>query len=322
VTDDRHTVALVGRWQWSRLPPLPDATHTVIESYENGWAWSIPDAAGGRFVAVMVDPEVSSLARGVTSEAVYRAEVGKTRQLRAMLDTAALLEGPVGWDATTYRASRLHDDRMLLAGDAASFVDPLSSAGVQKALASGWLAAVAVHTSLLHPQMRDLALAFFHDRETEMFEALSTRAHSFLSNAASERPEPFWATRTSEIAGELTQNPPHGHPEAVRTAHERLRRAATTRFSVAAGLTVERRPGIAGCEIVLEPRIVTQTHPRGVRYLHDIDLVALIELAPGSRQVPDLFDAYQRRCGPASLPGFLTALSTLVAERWLWLEDD
>ena len=39
-------------------------------------------------------------------------------------------------------ASDLH----LLAGDAGSFIDPLSSAGVKKALASAWLAAVAVST--------------------------------------------------------------------------------------------------------------------------------------------------------------------------------
>ena len=43
-----------------------------------------------------------------------------------------------------YDATRFVDGDVLLVGDAGSFLDPLSSAGVKKALASGWLAAVAV----------------------------------------------------------------------------------------------------------------------------------------------------------------------------------
>src|SRR5262249_36288198 len=141
---------------------VPDATHTLIESYADGWAWSVPDPAGRRFVAVMVDPRTSALHRGDDARAVYLAEITKTTKFRGLLKSAVLAAGPAGWDASMYSACRYVDGSVLLVGDAGSFIDPLSSAGVKKALASGWLAAVAVHTALVHPEMRSHALEFFN----------------------------------------------------------------------------------------------------------------------------------------------------------------
>ena len=40
----------------------------------------------------------------------------------------------------------------------------------------------------------------------------------------------------------------------------------------------------------------------------------LVELAPDHRQVPDLYEAYNRQCAPVSLPDFLGALSVLLAK--------
>jgi hypothetical protein len=54
-----------------------------------------------------------------------------------------------------------------------------------------------------------------------------------------------------------------------------------------------------------------------VRYLRDVDVLALLELAPAARQVPELFDAYVRRLGRTALPDFLFALATTVARGWL-----
>ncbi len=84
----------------------------------------------------------------------------------------------------------LRGDRWLLVGDAGSFIDPLSSAGVKKALASGWLAAVVAHTWLTQPEMRPHALGFFEDRETEIH-------RRFVGDdAAGCWPMPRLATRT------------------------------------------------------------------------------------------------------------------------------
>ncbi len=85
-------------------------------------------------------------------------------------------------------------------------------------------------------------------------------------------------------------------------------------------MRLERRPAIGGNEIVLEPRLVTPTDPVGVRFLYDVDVVTMVELAPTCRQVPDLFDAYVKRAGPVDLGGVSDGLATAVAG-WLVQRD-
>ena len=60
----------------------------------------------------------------------------------------------------------------LIGGDAAATLDPLSSFGVKKAVASGWVAAVVVNTCLRRPEMEVAALQFFEEREREVFESV------------------------------------------------------------------------------------------------------------------------------------------------------
>jgi flavin-dependent dehydrogenase len=309
-----RTVALVGLWRARGSFDVPDATHTLIESYADGWTWSVPDADGRRFVAVMVDPRTSALQRGEESRDVYLAEIRKTDRFRALVDDAELVAGPAGWDASMYSSARYVDGGTLLVGDAGSFIDPLSSAGVKKALASGWLAAVAVHTALVRPAMGATALAFFDAREAEVYGAFRAMTVSHLAKAAAGHANPFWIDRADGEAGVES-----AAAADVKAAYERLRTADTLQVRQGDDLRVEERPAVSGCEIVLEDRLVADRDVAGVRYAYDVDLLALLELAPQYTQVPDLFTAYQRRAGPVALPDFLAALSTLVARgalRW------
>jgi hypothetical protein len=86
---------------------------------------------------------------------------------------------------------------------------------------------------------------------------------------------------------------------------------------VGPGVRVEPRAAISGSEIVLESRLVTAGDPAGTRFLFDVDVVAMVELAPHFQAVPDLYEACVSRVGPVALPAFLTALATALARRWL-----
>ena len=153
-----RTVALVGVWR-AKVPwSAEQRGHTLVASYADGWAWSVPTAADTRYVTVMVDPERSHLARGVPALDVYRAELQKVSAFAPLLEQAALIDGPWGADASLYSTNQYAGPGFLLVGDAASFIDPLSSFGVKKALASGWLAAITANTILKTPEMRDEAL--------------------------------------------------------------------------------------------------------------------------------------------------------------------
>ena len=101
------------------------------------------------------------------------------------------------------------------------------------------------------------------------------------------------------------------------SAFETLRQAPDIRLRRGDQLRIEARPVVTTREVVLQDRLVLPDWPpggRGLRYLRDVDLVRLVELAPDHRQVPDLFEAYIRRCPPVSLADFLGALSVLLAK--------
>jgi flavin-dependent dehydrogenase len=304
-----RTIALAGEWlaaSWG----LPDNTHTVIESYADGWMWSVPLAPGVRHVCAMIDPQRSDLARGRSSREVYLAEIAKTRAFTRLLATASLVSGPSGWDASTYYAAEYAGDGWLLAGDAGSFIDPLSSAGVKKALASGWLAAIVVNTCVRTPAMRAPALAFFSSRERDIERHYTAESRTFLAAAAREHDHPFWALRSgdAEVA--------NGDTETVRHAFEGLKTSAAFRMRVSERLRIEPQPLVDGNEIRLAPHVIEGDSPP-TRYLHGIDVVALLELVPQVTQVPDLFLAYGRGRTAVPLHDFLLALSSVIARGWL-----
>ncbi|HXG89044.1 MAG TPA: FAD-dependent monooxygenase [Vicinamibacterales bacterium] len=304
-----RTVALIGRWLCHAGLDVPDQTHTLIESYDNGWAWSVPASAHHRYVAVMVDPKVSDLTHDAMARDVYRAEVAKTRQFARLLTGAQMADGPFGWDASMYSSTQYADERCLLVGDAASFIDPLSSVGVKKALASGWLAAIAVHTALVRPAMQRVAFNFFAAREAEIYASFRRMTATFLADAAPGHRHAFWSDRT--------EPPEDDAATRVSTALTRIRLADAIDLRRSAAVRVEDRPAVSGTEIVLEQRLVSDAHDAGVRYLFDVDLLALAEILPLHTQVPDAFEAYNTRVGPVALPEFLTALAAAVADGWL-----
>jgi hypothetical protein len=276
--------------------------------------WSVPTADGIRHIAAMVDPRRSALAREGSSKDIYLAEIAKTRVFSRLIVGASLQEGPRGWDASQYRAREYAGDNWLLAGDAGSFIDPLSSAGVKKALASGWLAAIVAHTCVTKPAMRSHALEFFTAREREIESHLSRESRRFLIDASAAHRRPFWDERSD------TEDAESGDPAAVLRAFDRLKGQEAWQGRLGPGTTVQPRPIIRGNEIVLEGHLVSAGNARGIRYIRGIDMVALAELAPACRTVPDLFDACAQRLGPITLHDFLFALATAVAHGWLVAE--
>jgi flavin-dependent dehydrogenase len=299
------TVAFVGVWRRDAWP-VPDESHTLIESYPDGWIWSVPVSSATRYIAAMVDPRSSNLESAAARE-IYLAEIRKAPRFRSLTVDAQFDRGPWGWDASMYSSTRYADDRVLLVGDAGSFIDPLSSAGVKKALASGWLAAVAAHTALSDSSRRQVAFDFFAAREHEIYGSFRALTQRFLTDAAAAHAHPFWTDR---------EFPAARAPDDIEPAFARLRAAPA--LCVRAGpFQIEDKPAISGCEIVRERRLVDRAHPEGVRYLHDVDVLAVVELAPVCRDVGELFDVYTRRHGPVGLPEFLRALATALARGWL-----
>jgi flavin-dependent dehydrogenase len=310
-----RTTAVVAVWESDRPWPVDDDSHTLVESYDGGWAWSVPVGPARRYVTVMLDPAVSEVPHRAELAAAYRAELRRTEMLATLVEHARMVEGPWGCDASPYRATVAARDGILLVGDAASFVDPLSSFGVKKALASAWLASVAVHTALLDSSMTTVALELFASRERAMYEHLQRQSAGLSREAAGVYASDFWRGRADAAFDESSHDLDIAALRAdprVLGAFEQLKLRSSVSLRFGESLRVVERATVRGNRVVLENHLVGRDVPHGVRYCRNIDLVVIAQLAARYEQVPDLFEAYNRTAPPAPLPDFLGALSTLI----------
>ena len=325
----RRTVAMAGTWRAPKWG-IPDESHTLVASYAGGWAWSVPLHPGTleplnprtlepllRQFTVMVDPGRSELPRGTVARDVYLHELGKVAAFTDILKSAELADAPWGADASEYTASHYAGPGFLLAGDAGSAINPLSSVGVKKAMASGWLAAIAAHTALANPAMATAAFTFFDRRERAVASAAAQQAVTFAAAAATKTNHPFWLARSGSVdlaAGEMEPDVEAlARDTAVLAAFADLRSRSVVRLTAGSTVRIEPRPAVRGREIVMDEHLVNESWPDGLRYLRGVDLVALVRHAPAHNNVGELFEAVRSSSPDLDLPNFLGALSVLLA---------
>lgn len=323
------TLAVVRRYRNEDGWPNVDPTHALVESFERGWAWSVPTSERERHVAVMLDPELHTVMQGaVDLTAAFEDEIARTSLMHSITTPARPAGRAWAVTASMYTSSIFADGRALLVGDAASFVDPMSSYGVKKALASGWLAAVAVNTAIRTPEMAATAAEFFGRREEAMYRALRGGLATQVAGAGGERGDRFWERRAEWLADHagpaVDPNAPEG-PDAAALRDDREVRAAFHALRLGSGRlrtgrrdTVDR-PLIIGNRIRLAPALVTPRFPGGVRYFRDVDLLRVVHLAPAVRNPGALYESYSEWAAredlpPVDLANFIGVLALLVAD--------
>jgi flavin-dependent dehydrogenase len=315
-----RTLALAAEWESTEWP-ADEATRTIVESYADGWAWSVPLSATRRQCTVMIDPRGAKAAReGAAREDalqhIYSRALAQTIVLSARVKTARQTTRPWGTHASVYHAPTPCDRGVLLVGDAASFIEPLSSAGVKKAMTSGWRAAVVANTCLANAAMTSHALDFYARREREVYADCQQRAHAFFGEASAFHQTPFWTMRTS------TTPEASGEDWAIRRAHDRLRGARRATLRTSTAVRFDTAPEIEGREVVLRDGVVLPGSDAALRFAAGVNLPALVRLVADCGEVPAIFSAYHAHVGPAPLDDLVTGLSLLVARHALILEDD
>jgi flavin-dependent dehydrogenase len=322
--DGPRTLALAAVWEAAGWD-LPDPTHTLVESYPGGWAWSVPETLARRYVTVMMDPAVTPLDQKGKVDGQYDAQLARAEWMRARITLPARRVGRA-WacDATPWCAREIVGDGVLRVGDAASFVDPLSSYGIKKALASAWLAAVAVNTALVDSAMADPSLELYQARERAMYQAL-TRQSAVLAGSTERHADRFWEARMDRGDGAAGGGADPGLAsdsriaDRTRAAFAELKRRDKTLLHAAPGLRSVLRPVVEGDRIALRDHLTGAGLAEPVRYLHNVNVVELVRLAPAHQDVASLYAAYARIDAPVPFPEFLAALSTLLGSDALML---
>jgi len=305
--------AMVGTWcrpQWD----VPDETHTLVETCEDGWVWSVPLSRSVRQIGVMLD-SVSARGGAGGLTASYRAAVAGARHLAPLLGGADLQHA---WacDAGLYSSECYAGTRFLLVGDAGSFIDPLSSFGIKKSLASAWLAAIVANTCLTDPARQPIAADFFSRRERDVYRTHLRRSSEFARIARAQHAHPFWARRAETEVNEIERPDDDDllRSPAVQAGLDALRRSPHLAFALRDDVRIDKQPIVRGREIVLEDAFALDGGRIGtIRFLHNVDLLSLARIACCHAQVPDVADAYCRAHGAVPLPNMLGALSFLIA---------
>jgi len=312
-----RTTAIVGVWERRPNWALANDSHTYVESFPGGWAWSVPVSRIRRQVTVMLDPARTDIARGRRLPQTYREELARTSLIRTMTEQARPIGAPWARDASSYACDVAPRARLLIAGDAASFIDPLSSFGVKKALASGWLAAVVVHSVLADATIEPAAMSLFVARERDMGMGLRRQLGELAREAAAVYPAEFWGNRVGPDVLDGGSDPNVAalrQDQDVVAAFAAIRSVETLQVRAAPGVVRQAQPVVEGHTVVLRDHLVVPAFPEGIRYLRNVDLIALAGLAPQHTDVPALYLAYCAQAGGAPIVDVIGALAVLVAK--------
>jgi len=195
------TIAITGFWVNTAYPQ----SFTQLESVSNLWLWGARMRDGLFQATVFIDPSAIPGRSRLADRYISAIEMTQTfndclngtltGQLSAMDVTPYYLEKPVGRN-------------FIRVGEASMGLDPLSSQGVEMAMANALQGAVVANTILSHPSRMDLAGEFYQSRQQETMQQHLRTLAKIYSAARCWRDHPFWKNRIPGGRAALRQMAP------------------------------------------------------------------------------------------------------------------
>ncbi len=307
--DTFQTLALTAYWQGATGPAGSDFANTLLETYADGLVWSVPLHNGLRNVTLLVDWQRGAGIRQVGLGQFYLAELRKVPYVSGLLEGAHLARPPRAFDASWYTASAFAGERFLLVGDAGLFIDPLSSEGVHKAMASAITGAAVVNTILQRSARAGHAIQFYAEGQQATYNAHYHESARYYREEERWLDQPFWQRRSQtqfQVPSSKFQVPNPVQPGVRKpqlVSHVRL----------APGVTIEQRPVIEGPYVELREVVIAPPYPRGVRFLQNVCVPTLLRAVETYGAVANVIAAYLqspegKRCPPESVRQVLARL--------------
>lgn len=311
--DTFQTLALTAYWQGATGPAGSDFANTLLETYADGLVWSVPLHNGLRNLTLLVDWQRGARIRQVGLERFYLAELRKVPYVSGLLKGARLTRPPRAFDASWYTASAFAGERFLLVGDAGLFIDPLSSEGVHKAMASAITGTAVVNTILQRPAMAGHAIQFYADGQQATYDAHYHESARYYREEGRWPDQLFWQRRSQrrsqgqpEVSSLKSQVSSREQPR-VRTPQ------SVSHLRLAPGVTIEPRAAIEGSYVELREAVIAPRYPRGVRFLQDVCVPTLLRAVEAQGAVADVIatclqSPEGKRCPPESVRQVLARL--------------
>jgi flavin-dependent dehydrogenase len=250
------------------------ARASLVEAISDGWCWGAP-IPGGLFSAmIFLDPQSLRGTRRAGLESIWRSYLART-ELFADLARAPAAGPIVACDASAYGDEHPVSPGLVRVGEANFALDPLSSTGLEKAMQTGLLAALALHTTMRRPERAALCERFYRDRSQEAVVAHQQWSSHFYADVERFRHHPFWRTRSAEPKLPSQQMPP---PVALETDALSLR----TRVRVSQQARLAEEPCIVDDEIQLQAALFHPALERPVAFLDGARIEDLLRSVPSA----------------------------------------
>lgn len=309
-----QTLAVTGYWQDAANPTGIDSNNTILETYPHGLVWSVPLHNGLRNVTLLIDWQIGDRIRQAGLEPFYHSELQQVSYVSSLLVGARLAKPPQVFDATWYTASTFASEQFLLVGDAGLFVDPLSSEGVHKAMASAITGAVVVNTVLKRPAAAKAAIRFYEENQRHTYESHYAASVRYYREERRWPETPFWVKRTRGQSSEFgVRSSVSRVPSSEFQVSPMQRPIRVMAVRLAPDVKIEQGPVIEGQFVEVREVVIAPPYPRGVRFLQGVCIPVLLRQVETHTGVADILTAYLntpegRLCPPEAVRQVLARL--------------
>ena len=187
-------VAVVQRWRQPDARAMERAT--LVESCETGWWYGAPLPDGHGVLAFMTDADLLKRLR-LTSATAFDAALAQTRSMRKFVHGRTHARCPAVTPAGSQVLSCPVGEAWVAAGDAALAIDPLSSLGIGRAIASGIEAARIVDERLHGGD--ELASGYVADTRAHL-DAFLTQRRAIYGDERRWPDSLFWQRRRDPLS--------------------------------------------------------------------------------------------------------------------------
>ncbi len=140
-------IAIFTHFEGVDMPTGEHEGDILIVRREKSWMWLIPLAGNKTSVGLVIDA-ADFKALGMTPRKAFDEALLSTLAVAKRFNQALMLGEPHVMVDFSYKNERLVSPRVLRAGDASGFIDPMFSSGVLLAMTSGQHGARAIHQAL------------------------------------------------------------------------------------------------------------------------------------------------------------------------------
>lgn len=280
---------------WSRDDtPVDGSARSLLVGRGDTCFWYFPLDNGSRLTSAGIVVRPGGLERLKNDPgAFYRSAIASCEVLAEPL-SGALLTGPIQTaDAQAYASKQLAGPGWFLVGDAACFVDPLLTPGIQIALGQGALAATALHTILVQPDSQPQALAFYEQvcrREYDTYVQLSRNMYEGARTAGYARGVITSDSPTPDVNGQfaflsLIGGLPQAELKGALGAYMGLRKGAAARGG--APVVLGEKEGFAFLSWRFHQAVLASARAEGVE--SELEEASVVLAAAGAGIGDELF---------------------------------